>query len=99
MSEHTYTDDAGFEGLIGRSGAKMQDVYGLIRKVAPTDCTVLLFGESGTGKDLTAKAIHNQSKRKDARFFAIDLSTLSSALLESELFGHVKGFLHRRLFK
>jgi two-component system NtrC family response regulator len=85
--------DAGasvFEGLIGRSPA-MRDVYALIQKVAPTDSTVLIVGESGTGKDLTAKAIHNLSRRKDERFFAIDLSTLSSTLLESELFGHVRG--------
>jgi two-component system NtrC family response regulator len=90
LGEYDYSDEGGFEGLIGRS-VKIQDVYRLIRKVAPTDCTVLIIGESGTGKDLTAKAIHNQSKRKEGRFFAIDLSTLSSTLLESELFGHVKG--------
>lgn len=83
-------EEAAFEGLIGRS-ARMQDVYRLIRKVSTTDATILIVGESGTGKDLTAKAIHNQSKRKDGRFFAIDISTLSSTLLESELFGHVKG--------
>jgi len=89
-SEEGYTGDAGFEGLMGRS-ERMQDVYRLIRKVAPTDCTVLIIGESGTGKDLTARAIHSQSKRREERFFAIDLSTLSSTLLESELFGHVRG--------
>jgi DNA-binding NtrC family response regulator len=87
---HPYSDEAGFEGLIGRSG-KMREVYALIQKVAPTDCTVLIFGESGTGKDLTAKAIHNQSKRHLEKFLAIDISTLSSTLLESELFGHTKG--------
>jgi DNA-binding NtrC family response regulator len=80
----------GFEGLIGRS-QRMQDVYALIRKVAPTDATVLIVGESGTGKDLTAKAIHNASPRGKKKFFAIDISTLSSTLLESELFGHVRG--------
>jgi len=79
-----------FQGLIGRS-QRMQDVYALIRKVAPTDATVLIVGESGTGKDLTAKAIHNESARRKEKFFAIDLSTLSSTLLESELFGHVRG--------
>ena len=82
--------DEGFEGLIGRS-QKMQDVYALIRKVAPTDATVLIIGESGTGKDLTAKAIHLASARSQKKFFAIDISTLSSTLLESELFGHVRG--------
>jgi len=80
----------GFEGLIGNSQA-MVNVYRLIEKVGPTDSTVLIIGESGTGKDLTAKAIHQRSKRKDAMFFAVDISTLSSTLLESELFGHVKG--------
>ncbi len=88
--EHESTEEAGFAGLIGRS-EKMQEVYRLIRKVAPTDATVLIVGESGTGKDLTAKAIHSQSGRKDEKFFAIDISTLSSTLLESELFGHVRG--------
>ena len=85
-----YTDSAGFEGMIGTS-SPMREVYSLIQKVGPTDSTVLIIGESGTGKDLTAKAIHQRSKRKDNKFFAIDISTLSSTILESELFGHVKG--------
>jgi DNA-binding NtrC family response regulator len=84
------TGDEGFEGLIGRS-QRMQDVYALIRKVAPTEATVLIVGESGTGKDLTAKAIHLASARSGKKFFAIDISALSSTLLESELFGHVRG--------
>jgi len=88
--EYRYTPESGFEGIIGKS-LKMQDMYKLIKKVAPTDSTVLIVGESGTGKDLTAKAIHNQSNRKEEKFFALDISTLSSTLLESELFGHVKG--------
>ncbi len=85
-----YTSETGFEGIIGRS-PKMCEVYNLIEKVGQTDSTVLIIGESGTGKDLTAKAIHNNSKRKTEKFFAIDVSTLSSTILESELFGHVKG--------
>lgn len=89
-SKFNYTKEEGFEGLIGRS-ARMCEVYNLIQKVAKTDSTVLIVGESGTGKDLTAKAIHNQSKRNGEKFFAIDVSTLSSTILESELFGHVKG--------
>lgn len=88
--ELKYEPSYGFEGLIGKS-EKMLEVYKLIQKVAPTDCTVLIIGESGTGKDLTAKAIHENSKRKNEKFFAIDISTLSSTLLESELFGHKKG--------
>jgi DNA-binding NtrC family response regulator len=85
-----YSGDTGFQGLIGKSRA-MREVYKLVQKVGPTESTVLIIGESGTGKDLTAKAIHQQSKRKGATFFAIDISTFSSSLLESELFGHVKG--------
>lgn len=83
------SDDV-FHGLIGRS-PKIKSVYNMINKVAPTDATILIIGESGTGKNLTAKAIHDSSKRKNEKFFAIDISTLSSSLLESELFGHVKG--------
>ena len=92
MSEPGYEESGAgaFEGMIG-TGPAMQEVYGLIRKVGPTESTVLIIGESGTGKDLTAKAIHSCSRRKAGRFFAIDISTLSSTLLESELFGHVKG--------
>lgn len=88
--EYDYSDTSGFEGIIGKSQGIIS-VYSLIKKVAPTDSTVLILGESGTGKDLTAKAIHNRSKRKDNNFFAVDVSTLSSNLIESELFGHIKG--------
>ena len=88
--EFSYEEAAGFEGLIG-SSTPMKEVYRLIEKVAPTDSTVLIVGESGTGKDLTAKAIHRRSRRKNGKFFALDISTLSSTLLESELFGHVRG--------
>jgi DNA-binding NtrC family response regulator len=80
----------GFEDFIGRS-SRICEVYELIKKVAPTESTVLIIGESGTGKDLTARAIHNLSKRRQNKYFAIDVSTLSSSLIESELFGHVKG--------
>jgi DNA-binding NtrC family response regulator len=82
--------DSGLPGIIGRS-QKMRDVYRLVRKVAPTDCTVLIVGESGTGKDLTARAIHQESGRRSGRFIAVDISALTSTLLESELFGHVRG--------
>jgi len=76
--------------LVGRS-QKMQEVYNLIRKVAPTNSTVLIIGESGTGKELVARAIHSFSSRSSQRFFAIDCATLSVELLESELFGHMRG--------
>ncbi len=88
MAAGDSTED--FAGIIGRS-AKMKEVFGLIRKVAPTSSTVLIVGESGTGKELVARAIHNLSPRSRQRFFAVDCGTLSLSLLESELFGHVKG--------
>ncbi len=76
--------------LIGES-AKTQAVIKMIGKVAPTDSTVLVCGESGTGKELIARAIHANSGRKEKVFFAVDCGTLSGNLLESELFGYVKG--------
>jgi len=88
--KYNYTVSEGFEGIIGRS-PKMLEVYDLIEKVAPTDSTVLILGESGTGKDITAKAIHRRSKRKNKSYFAVDITTLSGTLIESELFGYKKG--------
>ncbi|KPJ60653.1 MAG: hypothetical protein AMJ46_05155 [Latescibacteria bacterium DG_63] len=80
----------GFEGIIGESPA-MERVFKLIQRVAPTDGTVLITGESGTGKEMIAKAIHNLSARKEKPFLAFDCSSLAPSLIESELFGHVKG--------
>ena len=76
--------------LVG-SSPKIQKVVRMVEKVAPTDSTVLIYGESGTGKELIARAVHANSLRKDRVFFAVDCGTLSGELLESELFGHVKG--------
>ncbi|KPK96412.1 hypothetical protein AMJ80_00050 [bacterium SM23_31] len=78
------------KNIIGKSEG-MKEVFRLVSKVANTDSTVLIYGESGTGKEVIAKAIHIQSRRQDKRFLAIDCSALSPTLLESELFGHVKG--------
>jgi len=76
--------------IIGQS-RPMKRIFEKILKVAPTDSTVLITGESGTGKELVAQAIHAKSRRKDREFVAVDCSSLVETLLESELFGHVKG--------
>lgn len=76
--------------LVGRSEA-MQQVFQFIRDVAPTDATVLLLGQSGTGKELVARAIHAESERKGRPFVAVNCAALPESLLESELFGHEKG--------
>ncbi|MFA7404826.1 MAG: sigma-54 dependent transcriptional regulator [Pelobacteraceae bacterium] len=80
----------GFHQFIGES-KEMQKVYHRIMHVAATNSTVLITGESGTGKELAARAIHENSPRKDKPFVAVDCSSLAETLLESELFGHVKG--------
>jgi DNA-binding NtrC family response regulator len=80
----------GFEEIIGRSAA-MQEVLSLVRRIAPTNSTVLVQGESGTGKELIARAIHVNGPRRDAEFVSINCGALPDPLLESELFGHVKG--------
>ena len=79
-----------FCGIVGKS-PKIQEIFRMIRKVAPTSSTVLIVGETGTGKELVARAIHVSSPRSEHRFCAVDCGTLSVELLESELFGHVKG--------
>ena len=79
-----------FGGLIGQSN-QMQELFGLIRSIAETDVTVLIQGETGTGKELIARAIHYNGPRKNKRFVAINCGALSLTLLESELFGHEKG--------
>ena len=77
-------------GIVGRSAA-MQGVFDLVRKVAPTRSAVLITGETGTGKELVAREIHAQSARRDALFVPLNCSAIPADLLESELFGHVKG--------
>ena len=84
------TDRAEFRNIIGVSRA-MEQVFGVVRKVADTDATVLITGESGTGKELVAKAIHSLSSRRAAPFVAINCAAIPRDLLESELFGHVRG--------
>ncbi len=79
-----------FKNIIGISEA-MTEVFSLVRKVADTEATILITGESGTGKELVARAIHEQSSRRGSRFIAINCAAIPGNLLESELFGHVKG--------
>jgi len=69
----------------------MQEVFDLIRRIAPADSTVLVTGESGTGKEMVVRAIHRHSRRRDFPLLACDCTALAPTLLESELFGHVKG--------
>ena len=83
---HDFSED----NVVAQS-TKMQSVIDLVRKVAPQNLTVLITGESGTGKEVVAKLLHNYSTRRDSRFFAINCSAMPEQLLESELFGHVKG--------
>ncbi len=80
----------GFEGILGES-RPMQQVFSLIKRVAPTDGSVLITGESGTGKEIVVRAIHRLSRRCQQPLLACDCSALAPTLLESELFGHVKG--------
>ena len=84
------TDGGQLEGVIGSSPA-MLEVYRLTRRVAGRLTTVLLTGETGTGKELIARAIHELSPRSSGPFVRVNCGALSESLLESELFGHVKG--------
>ena len=79
-----------FSNIIGRSKA-MQDVFDLVETVAPTNSTILVTGESGTGKELVARAVHTNSLRRDQAFVALNCGALPETLLESELFGHMRG--------
>jgi len=85
-----YKDRTRFESMIGQSPA-MQKVFDMIRDVAPTDSTVLITGETGTGKGLAARAIHTNSPRSDGPFVIVNCGAFPEHLLESELFGHQKG--------
>ncbi len=80
----------GFEGIIFAS-SRMQQVIDRLKRIAPTDATVLVTGESGTGKELIAQAIHQNSPRKGKRIVAMNCAAVAENLVESELFGHVKG--------
>ncbi len=79
-----------FESIIGKS-TKMQQIFSMLDTVAPTDATILVRGETGTGKELIATAVHNLSQRKNGPFIKLNCAAISETLLESELFGHEKG--------
>jgi DNA-binding NtrC family response regulator len=82
--------DSPVEGMVGRSPA-MRNVFDAIRSVAPTETTVLVTGETGTGKELVARAVHQMSDRNARPFIPVNCSSLAEGVLESELFGHVRG--------
>src|SRR5262245_66142080 len=69
----------------------MKEIFHKIEKIAPTEANILILGENGTGKDLVAKAIHQQSLRAEKPFIKVDVGALTESLFESELFGHKKG--------
>ena len=85
-----FAESYSFDNIIGNSPA-VRKIIDIVKQVAPQDINVLIWGESGTGKELFAKAIHNNSSRREGKFVAINCSAMPDLLLESELFGHVKG--------
>ncbi len=85
-----YDEPAPFEHIVGSSPA-MQGIFDLVRRVAPTKSAVLITGETGTGKELIARAIHNRSPREGKLFVPLNCAAIPAELLESELFGHAKG--------
>jgi two-component system response regulator AtoC len=89
-AEQEAARDAEFSGMIGR-GPKMQELFGLIQRLAPHVRTALITGETGTGKELVARALYLTGPRRDKRFVVINSSAIVSSLFESELFGHTRG--------
>jgi formate hydrogenlyase transcriptional activator len=90
LTEETVGWGTGFEGIIGRSSS-LRRVLQMIETVAGGDSTVLLLGETGTGKELVARAIHSHSPRRDRQFVKLNCAAIPTGLLESELFGHERG--------
>jgi formate hydrogenlyase transcriptional activator len=88
--EEEIRSEMSFDNIVGNSPA-LKNVLGLVETVAPSDSTVLLLGETGTGKELIARAIHDRSRRKERTFVKLNCAAIPTGLLESELFGHEKG--------
>jgi formate hydrogenlyase transcriptional activator len=88
--ENEIRGEMDFEGIVGQSSA-LRHVLELVETVAPSDSTVLLLGETGTGKELIARAIHDRSRRRDRTFVKLNCAAIPAGLLESELFGHERG--------
>src|SRR4029077_18250560 len=88
--EEEIRSEMNFENIVGNSAA-LNHVLELVETVAPSDSTVLLLGETGTGKELIARAIHDRSRRKERTFVKLNCAAIPTGLLESELFGHEKG--------
>ena len=84
------SDKQRFGGLIGRN-AKMREIYTILEKIGPTDATVVIGGETGTGKEVVARTVHQQSRRASGPFIVFDCGAVPENLIESELFGHEKG--------
>ncbi|MDE2508386.1 MAG: sigma 54-interacting transcriptional regulator, partial [Planctomycetota bacterium] len=90
LASNRIEGDAPLPGVIG-DGDAMREVYRTTRQVAPTRACVLIVGETGTGKELVARAIHDLSPRNSGPYIRVNCGALTESLLESELFGHVKG--------
>ena len=90
--------DIDFEGIVGQSAA-LRHVLNLVETVASSDSTVLLLGETGTGKELIARAIHERSQRSERILVKLNCAAIPTGLLESELFGHERGALQARLHR
>src|SRR5438445_557709 len=88
--EQVGDEPLGFEGILGRHPS-MEAIFEVIRRVAPTDATVLITGDSGTGKELVATALHRLSPRASGRFVPVHCGAIPEELLESEMFGHERG--------